>query len=269
MPSYSKITSLQNQSIKRVVKLRDSRTRRESGLIIVEGLRELTMAKNTGICFEELFFCPEFISDRNKNKYIKEISDKGTAVLEVTDKIFEKIAFGHRHEGMLGICRQPKRTLDNLEYKKDSLFVVVENIEKPGNLGAIVRTCDGAGIDGVIVCDRSTDIYNPNVIRSSIGTIFCVKVIQSSNQRALTFLKSRKCTIYTTSPYASTPYSQIQFKGACAIVLGSEKKGVSNFWIDNSDIKVAIPMSGQADSLNVSTTAAIVIFEAVRQRKSV
>ena len=151
---------------------------------------------------------------------------------------------------------------------KGSLFVIVECIEKPGNLGAILRTCDGAGIDGVIICDGKTDIYNPNVIRASLGTIFSIKIVVSSNEEALKFLKTKNIKVCATLPLAKKVYTKEDLVNPLAIVVGSEQNGLTDFWVKHADLKVKIPMRGQADSLNVSASTAILLYEIIRQKSN-
>lgn len=149
---------------------------------------------------------------------------------------------------------------------RSHFFVIVESVEKPGNLGAIVRTCDGAGVDGLIICDGQTDIYNPNVIRASLGTIFSVKVAVSTNKETLDFLKSKNVTVCAAIPQAKAVYTEEKFANAIAVVVGSEQNGLTKFWTQHADLKVKIPMRGSADSLNVSATTAILLYEIIRQK---
>jgi len=263
MSEANLITSSQNQKIKNVVKLRDRKFRDRSGMTIVEGFREIGRAKESGIYFEEFYYCDQLTTNK---KFIEDCISQSSVSLAVTKKVFEKIAFGTRSEGVLAIAKQPKCDFKDLALGKNPLLFVVERVEKPGNLGAILRTCDTAGVNGLIVSDAATDIYNPNVIRASIGTVFSVKTVKTTNQKTIDFLKKNNIKTHVTTPAAKVNYTEADFKNPVAIVLGSEDKGVSKFWLSNADIKIKIPMKGKADSLNVSTTAAVVIFEAIRQR---
>jgi len=262
------ITSLTNTRIKNVVALRNSKRRKETGLTIVEGEREVARAIEAGIAIKEFYISPDGNSPTGGRIQddIAAPSSHNVPVYETTKAVFSKISYGDRREGILAICEPRANSLDNFSAKKDSLFVIVESVEKPGNLGAILRTCDGAGVDGVIVCDGKTDIYNPNVIRSSLGTIFSVNVAVSSNDEALQFLRSNNITICATLPQAKTVYSQEKFTSAVAIVLGSEEGGLTEFWATQADLKVKIPMKGCADSLNVSASTAVLLYEIIRQR---
>jgi TrmH family RNA methyltransferase len=263
MKQENLISSPNNPKIKNVVKLRERSLRDKTKMTIVEGIREISRAQESGVYFEEFYFCPELTTNR---KLIDECCAQSGVCFELSKKVFGKIAFGDRHEGVLAVVRQPRYDFKDLNLGKNPLLFVVERVEKPGNLGAILRTCDSAGVNGLIVCDAATDIYNPNVIRSSLGTIFSVKTVQATNKKALEFLKENKIQVCVTAPDGDVNYTEVDFKKPTAIVLGSEDKGVSSFWLICADVKAKIPMKGKADSLNVSTTAAVVIFEAIRQR---
>ncbi len=266
----NKITSLTNPHVKNVVALRDRRERDRSGLTIVEGEREVARALEARVSFKELYVCHDLLDDsEGRNKIWT--PGKGfldVPIFETTENVFSKMAYGDRLEGILGICKSPQWQLTDLPEKKDALYVVLEGIEKPGNLGAILRTCDGVGVDGVILSDEETDLYNPNVIRSSLGTVFSVKVTVSKPEEILKFLRSRHVQIYATQPQAETIYTKVNLKSSVAIVLGSESQGLKDFWIKRSDCHVKIPMRGKADSLNVSSSAAIMLYETLRQRSS-
>ena len=264
-----KITSFQNPHLKEVHHLRESKTRRSTGLTLVEGLREVSAAKQAGVPFKKLFVCPEILK-RDKHEWIvEEFEFEKIPIVELSKEIFAKISFGDRMEGILGICRPRVLRLEDFSSRKNSLWVAVEDVEKPGNLGAILRTCDGAGVDGILVCDAATDLYNPNAIRASLGTIFSVPAAQTTNEAALKFFKDRKIKVCVTTPRAEKFYSQVDFNVPVAIILGSEEKGLSDFWLKNADVQVNIPMRGAADSLNVSVSAGIIIYEAVRQRNKI
>ena len=264
-----KITSLTNPHVKEIVRLRTGGHRKSSGVTIVDGAREILRAMEAGVEFKEFYVCPELLGRDEEEKQLQtRLSESKVSVFEVARIVFAKIAYGDRQEGVLGICKTPKRSLTDFQLKTNALVVVIEHVEKPGNLGAILRTCDAAGVSGVIVCDSKTDLYNPNVIRASVGTIFIVNTVQCSNDEVLGFLKNKGIKIYAASPQAQTVYTKINLTGAVAIVLGSEQEGLSDFWDKNADERVKIPMYGHADSLNVSTSAAILIYEAIRQRNS-
>jgi len=262
----NKITSVTNPRIKTIVHLRDSHKRKKKNCILVEGYREVCCALEAKVVLREIYLCPELLDDSQKSRIDKIKSSLNTPVYETTRKVFSQISYGERLEGILAVGEPPQHSFDEFKSKKDFLFIVVEGVEKPGNLGAILRTCDGAGVDGIIVCDNQTDIYNPNVIRSSLGTIFSKKVIKSSPEDAFQFLKSNNVKICATLPQAQKIYTQANLVGSLAIVVGSEHAGLSDFWIRHADECVRIPMIGKADSLNVSASTAILIYETIRQR---
>ncbi len=262
-----KITSLTNPHIKEIVRLRAGGHRKNSGVTIVDGSREVLRALGAGIKFKEFYLCQELIGTGEEEKQWKaRLPGLDIPIFEVTKTVFEKIAYGDRQEGVLGICETPRRSLADFRLDANALVVVIEHVEKPGNLGAILRTCDAAGVHGVLVCDSQTDLYNPNVIRASVGTIFTVNTLQCSSDEALRFLKDKGMKICAASPRAQTIYTQMDFSGPAAIVLGSEQEGLSDFWMRKSDFLVKIPMRGAADSLNVSASTAILVYEALRQR---
>jgi len=261
-----KISSLTNPKIKNVVRLREHKHREKSGFTIVEGHREIDRAMEAGVGMKELYICPEFLEKHSKRDFVRRISSEDVEVTEVTKEVFIKISYGNRHDGALAVCESRQHSLFDITLSAHPLLVVVETVEKPGNLGAILRTCDGAGVDGVIICDHKTDIYNPNVIRASLGTIFSLKVVASTNDEAMHFLKEKNIKIYATMPDAKKDYTDVNLRDATAIVVGSEENGLSNFWDQHADQHVRIPMKGKADSLNVSATTAILLYEAVRQK---
>ncbi len=261
----TQITSLANPSVKRVMKLREARERKKTGLMIVEGMREIDRALSAGVKFQEIFFCPDYINEVGED-ILKKWNHKNIRLTEVTKVVFSKVSYGDRQEGLVGIGVQPQRLLSDWKLKSAPLIVVLENVEKPGNLGAVLRSCDGAGIDGVIVCDNQTDIYNPNVIRSSVGTIFSLPVVQCSNEEAYEFLQKNRIKILVALVEAKTAYTAIDLRCAIGFVMGSEPAGLSHFWKKHFTEAISIPLRGQADSLNVSTAAAILIYETLRQR---
>ncbi len=265
----TKITSPANSRVKYLVKLRDAQERGASGLTIVEGVNELSRALEAGIVFKEVFLCEEILAQRPQAKALAaRCRALKTVLYETTKEVFGKISYGERQEGVLAVCAIPRRQLKDLVFKKDPLLVVVEGVEKPGNIGAILRSCDGAGADGVILCDGGTDLYNPNVIRASLGTVFSLPVVVSSNEEALNFLTRKGISVYASSPQAKEDYTRADLKQPLAIIVGSEQKGLSRFWMGKAQVLVKIPMKGRADSLNVSSSTAILLYEALRQREA-
>ena len=262
------ITSLQNPKVKSVVKLRDRRHRDLQGLMLIEGIRELTLALDSRINLESIFCCEKYFHNQNELTLIKHAQKNGATLIEVNKKVFRRIAFKEHPDGLLAVAHQPKLPIKKLVLAESPLLVVVVAIEKPGNLGAILRSADAAGVDGVIVCDQCTDIYNPNVVRSSIGTIFSTQVATGSSREVINWLKEKRILTVAASPGATKEYTDIDFRTPVAIVLGSEKLGLSDEWLNMVDKQASIPMHGQADSLNVATSTAVFLYEAIRQRRS-
>ena len=263
-----KITSLQNSLIKKAQALREASERREQGMTVIDGAREIMRAVKAGIVLDKIFFVNDQQESGNECvRSVLKLSSGKVELVEVSDKVMEKLAYGQRHEGILALARTPLLALKDLKLSDQPLVVVLESLEKPGNLGAVLRTCDGAGVEAVLVCDSKTDIYNPNVIRSSTGIVFSLPVVGAKSEEIVAFLRSRKIMICASTPAAQQVYAQVIFKGAWAIVLGSESEGLSDFWLKAADTTVKIPMKGLADSLNVSTSAAIILYEALRQRQ--
>jgi len=261
------ITSTTNERVKKLLKLREKKERESSGLTIIEGEREILRALEAGVEVMELYRCGK--ADAATVRRIEEKIKIGKgALIDVAPRVFERIAYGERKEGLLAVARIKNKSLKDLKLKTPALILVLEGVEKPGNLGAVLRTCDAAAVDGVILTEAATDLYNPNTIRSSLGTIFTVNVFQSNNKEAHDFLKKNKVTILATSPEAGVAYAQQDLKKPLAVILGSEDAGLSDFWLKSADIRACIPMKGAVDSLNVSTSAAVVLYEAIRQRSA-
>jgi TrmH family RNA methyltransferase len=257
------ITSNQNPRIRNFQHLLKARERRHQGVFVLEGILEIGKAAAAGYHFKSVFFCPDIISA----KAVEELIDENhQEVFSVSTEIFEKIAYRENSGGIVILAESQEHKLENLKLKEQPLLIVLEAVEKPGNLGAILRTADAAAVDAVIICDPQTDLYNPNVVRSSIGCLFSVPVAVAGSAEVINWLGMKKISIYCTALTASVPYHTINFKMSSAIVLGTEATGITKTWLDASDNNIIIPMLGQADSLNVSTAAAIVVFEARRQR---
>jgi len=257
-----KITSTANQRVKDVVRLRTRRARKETGLFIVEGYRELKRAIEHGIVIRELWVCPELFLGENEPELIERASGE---IVETTAEPFEKIAYRDRPEGLLAVCEQFDTSLERIG---TGLVLVVESIEKPGNLGTMIRTATAAGADGVIVADPTTDVFNPNVVRSSIGTLFSMPIAVCATDEAISWLRARDIPIVAATPSAEKPMWDAPLGGSVAVVVGAEQFGLSDAWLEAADERVLIPMPGKADidSLNAATSASILLFEAVRQR---
>jgi RNA methyltransferase, TrmH family len=253
------ITSLQNPKIKYIVKLReDKRQRQKDGVMLVEGCDELTLALSSGLKPQTLLTAPELVS--------RSIDTPAADVTTVTRAVFEKISYRDNPDGWLGIFPIPKTALEDLKISETPLVIVAESVEKPGNLGAILRTADAAKVDAVLVCDPRVDLWNPNVVRASRGAVFTVPTIEVDSQTALAWLRSKKTRVLAATPSAEVLYTDIDMKEPIAITVGTEDKGLTDFWMQNADIKVQIPMMGKVNSLNVSIATALITYEAVRQR---
>jgi TrmH family RNA methyltransferase len=252
------ITSLQNSKIKNVVVLREkSRERAKQMLFSVEGRREIDMAVAGGYEIDSLFICPELC---------EQSGFRAENVYEVTRKVFEKIACREESDGYLALMKMKSNSLHDINISNTPFIIVLESVEKPGNLGAILRTADAANVDAVIVCDQKSDLYNPNVIRSSLGCVFTVNTAVCSSEKACEWLKKNNITTYAAELESSQWYYNEDYTKKSAIVMGAESTGLSNFWLNNANKRVKIPMKGKVDSLNVSVSTAIITFEAMRQR---
>lgn len=264
--AIEKITSLQNPRVKQLVKLRDRRPRDEAGVFLVEGYREIRRALEKGVALQELYFSPEWFLGENEPALIAQAQAAGAVAIELTKDTFAKVAYRERPDGLLAVAPQWRRSLDDLTLPASPFILVVEAIEKPGNLGTILRSADAAGCDAVIVCDPVTDIFNPNVVRASTGVLFSVPLVVDESTRVHAWLKEKKIRTVATTPAAEVLYTDVSLSGPLAVIMGSEQYGLSDFWLKNSDQPIRIPMAGQADSLNVAMATIITLFEAVRQR---
>lgn len=256
------ITSTQNPKIKSVLALEKPRERRKQGLFVVEGRKEIGLALKAGYKIDNLFYCQEIISFNEAEQYVQH----GQSLIGVSREVFEKLAIREGSGGLVAVAQQKIHRLDQLKLSENPLVLILESVEKPGNLGAILRTADAAGIDAVIICDPQTDFYNPNVIRSSIGCVFTKQVASASSEETIAWLATMGIKIYCTYLKASVPYHTIDYRKPAAIVMGTESTGLSHQWVQNATANIIIPMQGEIDSMNVSTAAAVVVFEAKRQR---
>lgn len=266
-----KITSLQNSKIKEVLKLWKRNEREREDLFLIEGFRELSRAASAHLKIESLFICPELFLGENEKQLIAEIKKAGAKIFDCTEAVFRKISYRDRPDGLIAISQQMHHALDDLGKiaKKNPFYVVAEGIEKPGNLGTILRSSDATAVDGVIVSDRQTDIHNPNVVRASVGTLFTRPVVEVEGELALNWLKKKGIRIAAATPSAHLEYTQADFRGPIAIVVGTEQYGLSKRWLQGADIQVKIPMLGASDSLNVAMAATLLLYEVVRQRVGV
>jgi TrmH family RNA methyltransferase len=266
MSSSSRITSRQNQRVKDAVRLREGRDRLRQGRFLIDGIREIQRAVAVNVRCIEAFVCDELCESTDAKNVVKELESSGAEMLSVAPDVFAKLAFGDRQEGIVVVAQTPSRTLADLHLPDEPLVAVLEGIEKPGNLGAILRSADAAGLDGVIIADGRTDLFNPNTIRASLGTVFRTNVCETTSAAAATWLRQHKIRAVAARPDASALYTQIDLRGGVAIVLGSEASGLTAAWSGADVVAARLPMHGLADSLNVSTTAAVLFYEALRQR---
>lgn len=254
------LESPQNPKIKNLIKLQEkSRERKKQGVFVVEGVQENSLALQGGFEPVEYFICSEI--------YDEKLNFPDTRIYEVSPTLFEKVAYRGTTEGILGVYKMKENSLSNMKLQEDALIVVLEAIEKPGNLGAILRTCDGAGVDLLVVCDPLVDFYNPNVIRSSVGTVFTNQFISTAKEDLVEWMKKENVQIVSTFLREDTQnLYELNFPKRTAVILGTEAVGLSDFWLNHSDALIKIPMNGKVDSLNVSNAAAICIYEWVRQK---
>ena len=258
------ITSTKNSKIKEVVLLQQKTSeRRKNGMFIVEGIREICHCSDSGFEIDSLYISDEILKDESS---ISKIPCNN--IYRVSQDVYNKMAYRGSTEGVIAIVKRKERTLDSLQLPDNPLIVVLESVEKPGNIGAILRSADAAGVNAVIVCDPLTDMENPNLIRSSIGAIFTVPVATATSEDTIKWLKDKGIKIYTAQLQNSEWYYDTDMKGATAIVMGTEATGLTNAWRNAADAHIKIPMLGCLDSLNVSVSAAILMYEAVRQRNS-
>ena len=260
------LTSLQNPKVKSVVRLRKRQYRDRLRRALVDGRKELLCALDGGHSVEEVFWCESMLEGSKAEGILGRAAEAGAEITPVSAKVFERMAYGDRAEGVLGVIETPEFSLDRLPQESTPLIVVVEGLEKPGNLGAVLRSADAAGATGLIVCDAQTDILNPNAIRSSLGTIFTVPIAEAGSPEALEWLRDQGIQILAATPHTERHYTQVDLTTPCAIVLGSEHDGLTPLWMDGADQQIAIPMRGAADSLNLAMSATVLLFEAVRQR---
>jgi len=258
------ITSRQNVRIKAVAKLRDARQRKKQQRFLIDGAREISRALDTGLEIVEAFICEPLCTTDISRELVSRL--EGANCAQVTSEVFEKVCFGERNDGVVVVARTPERSLDQLVMPARPLVAVLAGLEKPGNVGAILRTADGAGIDAVIVAGGETDLFNPNTIRASLGTVFADNVVAATVTETLAMLREWNLPMIATRPDAKPLYTEIDYRPGAAILLGSEAKGLADDW-EQADIRgVRLQMRGIADSLNVSATAAILFYEAQRQR---
>jgi TrmH family RNA methyltransferase len=253
------ITSLQNPRVKYIVKLRDDkRQRRQDGLMLVEGYDEIQLALSAGYGPQTLLVAPELAT--------REIEVGTAEMITVSRPVFQKMAYRDNPDGWLAIFPIPRASLQDLQLSTSPLVIVAEAVEKPGNLGAVLRTADAAHVDALLVCDPRVDLWNPNVVRASRGAVFSVPVVECENAFALAWLQEHSIRVLAATPAADVIYSSVDLRQPIAIAVGTEDEGLSDFWMSQADLQVKIPMLGKVNSLNVSVSTALIVYEVVRQR---
>jgi TrmH family RNA methyltransferase len=261
------ISSTANPRVKTAARLRERQGRDDQQRIIIDGVREIRRALEGGVRVLELYIFSELCRDDDHQVVLKSADQAGAQRIEVTPAVMEKLAYGNRVEGIVAVAEPPRRTLTDLALLPDALVAVVEGVEKPGNLGAILRTADAAGIAALIVADGGTDLYNPNAIRASLGAIFTVPVCAAASQAALDWLRQGGFRLLAARVGDGVEYTTADYRGRVAIVLGSEATGLTELWQGDGVTAIRLPMLGRVDSLNLSATAAVLFYEALRQRR--
>ena len=260
------ITSLQNQRVKDAAKLRTRRQRERQGRILIDGAREIARALEAGVDLPEAFVCPPLCDGTESGQTATRLREAGVEIVEVSEAVFAKLAFGDRAEGVVGVAVTPEPVLEEIVLPESPLVFVLEGVEKPGNVGAMLRSADAAGVAAVIVANGATDLYNPNCIRASLGTVFTTAVCGTTSELTLDWLRARRLQILAARVGAERTYTDVDLTQPTAVVLGAEATGLSDAWNADDVTPIGLPMHGVADSLNVSATAAIIAYEALRQR---
>lgn len=260
------ITSAKNARVAAVAKLRRRKYRDRQRRTIVDGAREVTRALDSDVEIAEVFYCPRLCGTAESKRLLERLTSQPTEAYEVTESVFEKLAFGDRAEGVVAVIGTPTTSLEQISLPEQPLVAVLESLEKPGNLGAVIRSADGANVSAVIAAEDQTDLYNPNTIRASLGTIFHTPVAAAPSDEVVTWLRERRLTIYAARVGDGELYTNVDLTRPAAIVLGAEATGLSDVWKGESINTIRLPMCGAGDSLNVSATAAVLFYEALRQR---
>ncbi|OYQ33005.1 rRNA methyltransferase [Flavobacterium cyanobacteriorum] len=257
------ITSPQNPLIKQLVQLQEkAKARRQSGTFLIEGQREVMLAKKGGYILETVLFLPEMLSENE----VRHLAGRNAGLIEINKEVYQKLAYRDTTEGIIAIARSKSLELADLQLRENPLILVAEAPEKPGNIGALLRTADAANLDAVIIANPRSDMYNPNIVRSSVGCLFTNNIATGSTDEVIAFLKDCNISIYCATLQDSTPYHTRDYTTPTALVVGTEATGLSDTWRETSTKNIIIPMHGEIDSMNVSVAAAILIFEAKRQR---
>ncbi len=258
------ITSPQNPLIKEIKKLGTGRRRKRENLILIEGIREVSRALRGGVKLRTLIVSEEILKKTNRTESATALFTQAPELVSLSRNLFGGISFRENPEGVLAVAHRPRRSLEELKPGDDSLVLVAEGLEKPGNIGALFRTADGAGVSTVLIAGSGSEIYSRQAIRGSMGTIFTVPSAEVSSERAVTFLRQNGFRLLASTPDADLDYTSADFTRPCAVLVGSEKDGLSPELLEAADVRFRIPMRGIADSLNVSASTAILLYEAVR-----
>lgn len=254
------ITSSQNPYIKSLILLQEkAKARKQSGTFLIEGMREIELALKGNYEIETVLFLPELVSNNQINKLSNNL-------IEISKEVYQKLAYRDTTEGIIAVAKTKSLHLSDLVLPKNPLILVLEALEKPGNIGAILRTCDAANIDAVIIANPKTDLYNPNIVRSSVGCLFTNQIATGTTEEVLAFLIQKNITIFGATLQNSNSYHLQDYTAASAIIVGTEATGLSQAWRDANSKNIIIPMQGEIDSMNVSVASAVLIFEAKRQR---
>lgn len=263
------LSSHRNPRFRSALALRESRDRRQRRQILIDGSREIERAVAAGVTLVEAYVTPSLVEAAGVDTRValSAVHRSGAEIIEITADLMARLSYGERDDGIVVVAAMPSARLADLALPEQPLIAVVEGVEKPGNLGAILRSADGAGVDALIVADAGTDPYNPNVIRASLGTVFSVPVAVASTGDVLEWLIDRGIRIVAARVDGAVDYTEVEMTGAVAIALGSEARGLSDAWAELATAAVRVPMLGIADSLNVSAAAAILFYEALRQRR--
>jgi len=258
------ITSSQNTFIKSLILLQEkAKARKQSGTFLIEGLREIELAIKGNYDIETILFVPEI----NNNLQISQFSNLQIDLIEISKEVYQKLAYRDTTEGILAVAKTKSLALSALQLPENPLIVVMEALEKPGNIGAVLRTCDAANVDAVIIANPKTDLYNPNIVRSSVGCLFTNQIAIGTTEEVIDYLIQNNINFYSATLQNSTSYHTQDYTTPTALVVGTEATGLSELWREKATQNIIIPMQGEIDSMNVSVAAAILIFEAKRQRK--
>jgi len=261
-----KITSPSNARVKTAAKLRNSRHRAEQGRFLIDGIREISRALDGGITIHEAFIFEEKSNGHEAKQLLARLDKVCKSCFDVSRSVYDVLAYGSRMEGIVAVGQIPQRSLADLRLPAQPLVGILEGVEKPGNVGAVLRSADGAGISTVIVADGGSDLYNPNVIRSSMGTVFTMPICSATSAEAIAWLREHRLAMYAARVDGAVDYTACDFTAPCAIILGSEAEGLTDTWRGPDITAIRLPMRGVADSLNVSAAAVVVFYEALRQR---